>query len=474
MQSDFDKLLKDKLRGYEADFNPTDWQKMETLLPEKPKKPYRLLALLLLFLGIGGLLVGTGEFKKGNNAAVIAQENSSANSNENGDTEFKNENAVNSIEEKKSALNSEIETSDTNEQNQVAGSSGKTKNEFVKQSDDVRAPSSASVRRGEVVIKKKSSSDEKNNKVSNDSQKTSSRKKTGISNSYEANYRQSYYSSAENLKENQVKNENNIETISALASIESDFISLTEEEKIFVERTALSDDALPKHKLKKQIVTFALGGGAGINFSFTDATRWTKPGYTVDVAQEIMFINRIGIAFTQGYSVRNYDGGQYPCPSGTIDCPYSYNSAVRSIDFGVDLKANLIHKAKWNWYVKAGITNTVKLKEEFTYSYPQTDTIIPPTLPPQTNFNGGSFNEAMQDNSSGINNSTYPPDLTISGVKRNHIALHSATGFDVALNSKLQLQVETGYSLTQATVGVDDRRLHSIGVNGRLFYRFGR
>lgn len=477
MQSDFDKILRENLKGYEADFNPADWQKMEAMLPEKSKKPYGLLALLLLFLGIGGLLLGTGEFQTGNNAAVITQENSSAKSNENGDLEFKNENAVNAIEKPESSLNSKVETSNANEQNQVAGSSGKAKNEFVNQSDNVRTPSPKGEGRGEVVIKKRSSSEEKNSKVNNDSQKTSSRKKISNSNFYEANSQQSYSSSIENTNENSADIQNNTESVFALASIESDLINLNNEEKFLGEKSALTDDALPKHKPKKQIVTFALGGGAGINFSFTDASRWTKPGYTVDVAQEIMFINRIGIAFTQGYSVRNYDGGQYPCPSGTLNCPTSYNSTVRSVDFGVDLKAILIHKTRWNWYVKAGVINMVKLKEEFSYGFPQTDTIMPPTLPPKTNFNGSSSftaNEAMHNPLAGLDAGSYPPDITISGVKRYHIAFRSATGFDVALNSKLRIQAEAGHSFTQPIVGVENRRLHSISINTRLLYCFGR
>lgn len=472
MQSEFDDILKNKLSSYSADFSPADWQQMEAMLPEKSNKPYALIALLLLFVGIGGLLVGMGEFEKENNAAATAQENSSTISNDTADSEFKN--AVNNTGEKRLVLNSEAKNFNAKEPSQFAGLNGNIEKALVNQSDNVRTPSPLEEGRGEVVSKKKNSFDEKNNKVSNDSGKSSLVKKSR-SNFSEADTHQSYSSSIENAVENSPEIQNNTETVSALTSIESGFIKLSNEEKIFAEKSTLSDDAMPTHKSKKQIATFAMGIGAGMNFSFIGAGSLTKPGYAVDIAQELMFINRIGLSFTQGYTLRKYDGGQYPCPSGTIDCPYSYSSVVRSMDFGVDIKANLIKKTKWNWYVKAGIINTVKLKEDFSYQYPQTDTIIPPTLSPQTNFNGGSLHESLQDNGSGLNNNSgYLPDLTISGIKRYHIAYHAATGFDVALRPNLHLQVEAGESFTQPAVGAENRRLHSIGINGRLFYRFGR
>ncbi len=473
MQSDFDKILRKNLKGYEADFNPADWQKMESMLPKQSRKPYALIALLLLSVGIFGLLVGTREFSKENYSAVIESEKNSL-------EESSVAGLQTNLESDKADKNNAGKVRDIQKQNTEQTKSKQEIHEsgISKSEDNVWTPSPTGEGRGEVVMKKtesreksvidiESKNSEAANLQDNSDRKRSANPKTNpyqstlVANSEAA---ESFHSDAHS---------NSHQADFALASIEAGVIKL-DDEKNLAERNALSDDTAPKHKPQRKIVTFVLGGGAGMNFSFIDATRWTNPGYTVDVAQEIMFINRIGIAFTQGYSERKYDGGQYPCPSGTLNCPTSYNSTVRSVDFGVDLKANLIHKTKWNWYVKTGIINTVKLKEEFNYSYPQTDTITSPTLPLQTNFNGGSFSEAMQDNLSGLDKADYPSDLTVSGIKRYHIAFHSATGFDVALNSKLQLQFEAGHSFTQPTVGVDDKRLHSIGVNGRLFYRFGR
>lgn len=465
MQSDFDKILNNRLRGYEADFSPADWQQMEKMLPEKSRKPFLLFALLLLLVGIGGLMVGTVEFQKGNKIAAVAQNSSAADFGRSVITESKSE-KPNATERGKVPSVSETKNSNTKQQSQPAGLNKKTNREKNNQKENVRNLSSSG--EGLAVIKKRMSADEKNNKVNSDAQQIFSGKEIN-NGAQEANPLQAHPDSVAGTSENATEFQRYTETVSALASIEAGFINLNDEKNGIATKKALSDNATSKHKSKKQIVSFAIGAGAGMNFSFTGAGSLIKPGYAAGIAQEIMFINRIGLSLTQSYTERKYDGGQYPCPPGTTDCPYSYTSTVRSVDFGADIKANLLHKTKWNWYAKAGIINTVKLKEEFSYNYTIIDTIAP-NLPPQTNFNTGATNEAMDN--LGSSRTDYPPDLTLSGAKRYHIAYHAATGVDLALKPNMRLQTEAGYAFTHAKAGVPGRHLHTICLNTRFLYLF--
>lgn len=475
MQNDFDKTVKDKLSGYSADFNPADWGQMEKMLPEKSRKPYALFALLLLFLGVGGLVVGTGEFQNRNNMSGSVHINSAENFKQDAVKEFKNENP-NAREEKETLSHAETEPFEVNAPTQTRSSDGKAGGDF---SDERRNNSNvvAMEEGGGVATKGKNGFHEKKNKTNSYAHEISSGKKTADDNQGIIRSRQSFSHPGDGINENFIEEQQSAEIIPALAFIESGFIDLSHEGKFLAAKNATSDAAVPKHKQKRQIVTFALGGGAGINFSFINAARWTKPGYAVDLNEELMFINRIGIALSQGYTERKYDGGQLPCSVGALDCPYSYNSTARSVDFGVTLKANLIHETKWNWYIKTGIINIVKLKEGFSYDYPQTDTLHSPALPPKTNFHGGGFNntnESLNDQNAGLDARSAPFDLSVSGAKRGHIAFLSATGFDIALKPNLNVQMEVNHSFTQPTVGVNNKRLHTIGVNARCFYLFGR
>jgi hypothetical protein len=263
-------------------------------------------------------------------------------------------------------------------------------------------------------------------------------------------------------------------SVFTLNKMEPGLIKAEGNEKMLSERnTVIEEEAGAVDKPKKQIVTFAAGAGAGLNLSFTESDRMTRPGFSAGFAEELMFINRIGLVFTQYFSQTKYDGGKYPYVHGMPVCPSKYTTTVSSVDFGVDLKGNIIHKPRWNWYLKAGVNNVVKIKEQYEYYYPEVDTVVvEPPLPPKTNFNGTI--EALALDNSGLQQTdpVYPADIAMSGNKRYHLAFRFATGFDIVLTSRIFLQLEAGHSFTQAIVGKYDKRWHSHEFHGRVFYRF--
>jgi len=461
MQSEFDKILSKKLSGYQAEYNPADWQKMEAMLPQNSRKPFLLLPLLFLLLGVIGLWSGMSE-NSGANKPISAEVNQA--------TEQRlNEPSAGSFENSSLLAEKNVAAAKSTEQNLKTNSTSAADNEIER----------------DVVEAKNQATGKNHNQESSAPRNSGKKMKTEVKENKSAN--SSMVLNSSGSASHGVKNSHSDEGLPLDNSLSAG--SNTEAGEIFARNLYAGEQipdapvsnapetSNPKVKKKNPVAEFTIGMGAGINFSLTDVARWTKPGYSVDLNEEVMFLKRIGVSLTQSYTVRKYDGGNYPCPvSGYSGCPNTYGSTVKSFDFGVDAKANLIQKAKWDWYVKAGIVNAIKFREEFEYHYPDYDTIIPPpNLAPQTNFNGSSSGESLFDNTTaGGLNYIEAPDLTVSGAKRYHLAWHFATGIDYRISSRAGLQFELAHTFTKPTAGADDKRLHSPGVNGKFCYFFGK
>lgn len=518
-ERDSDRIIYEKLRDYKADYNSADWEQMEAMLPQKSSRRvyyYSAAALLLLLLGSLGLWIGMGGIGNSDTRAVVVQKETpglagnnseqvsvkkSDNAGQSGNT------AVKTTEgQYEQSLSPAISEQVTHEKIFNGTEQAKTSPEQVIQKEErqlkARSFDRGGVKKEEVIIQERTAvntdtevspkmpveskisqsesasvADERNVAVAMFEKLSDEVSSTGSARS--SNESESFTPALAETAGYSKSSPEYLDEVFALNRIESGLLRADDEEAtIRSVKEALNGDALPSRKPKKQIVSFVMGAGAGMNFSFTDPALITKPGYSIDVAEELMFIKRIGIALSQSYVDRRYDGGAYPCPEGVEGCPYAYSSSVKSVDFGIDVKATLVNKARWSWYVKAGVVNTVKIKENFSYSYPEIDTITPPpttTLPPQTNFNGTSMDIMFESQSLSLTADAIPaPDLTISGVKRYHLAYHAATGFDIALTPIIKMQLEAGHTFTQPIVGDANNRLHSFGVNGKMLFRLGR
>ncbi|HXH19801.1 MAG TPA: hypothetical protein VNJ07_12040 [Chitinophagales bacterium] len=465
---DFDKTLKEKLSAYEAPFNPADWQKMEALLPQDSGKFFIVIAatFMLLFLGIGTLMLTTFLHSDNFGQAPALAEKNHPNQLE---PDYGGERYVpqklnpdNMKLSPKQILAGSKEDSATN-------SIGKPENNHSMQQKLITASAIETEIESKKTPEKRFSNTKKERELR---ESYSFIGETQSGNSGESDFQNRHLSQSVLAKGRE-------------ALLDEEFAETVAKLNAGLIHTPASDEIqMPSHeetafvvKKKRKVFEFALGAEAGTSISFISANHSLKPGYSVGLSQELMFIDRIGLALSESYSQRKYDGGQYPCnqPAG-FQCPVSYTSDVYSIDFGIDVKASLIHKARWNWFVKAGVANVLKLKETFEYAYLDIDTIPPPPgLPTQTNYSNSPGTSENFDSALGGNTASEPlPDLSLSGAKRFHPAWHVSTGFEVMLNSRLKLQVETGYSFTKPTVGADDKRLHSVGMNGGIFCVFGK
>lgn len=532
---DSDKIIYEKLKDYKADYNSADWEQMEAMLPQqRSRKPfyYSMAAVLLLLLGSVGLWVGTegvrNESGSSGSAVVQQQLNQST-----AVTSIGSDNAVLGKNEQVAGGQQQVGSADQSlstvaksvpERSQkqdvipviteqvahekVFGKEASAENSSMQLTAQeqrqlvARTYEKGGVKKREEVIQKTSSGvAESANASVNSGGSAYITSEEAVSGSEEEMLASAVITTKTSSEANSTAftghgigtesfssviagsgvveryHPGTGEPVWALNSIESGMIQIDGEATgIPAVKSALNGDAILAKKPKKQIVSLVMGAGAGMNFSFTDPALMTKPGYSIDLAEELMFVKRIGIALTQSYTDRRYDGGAFPCPDGVQNCPYSYSSTVKSMDFGIDIKANLVNKTRWSWYVKAGVINTVKIKELFTYHYPQIDTVTPPpTLPPQNNFNGGTM-EMTFDSGFGlsINDAKETPDLTISGDKRYHIAYHAATGVDIAMNPRMKVQFEAGHCFTQPIVGEANNRLQSFGVNSKLLFRLSK
>jgi len=463
--NDFDKVLKEKLESYEASFHPADWQKMEAMLPQNSGKFFFVIVSLfgLLLLGTAGLMLNNILNPKGfdENAMTYSSVRGVEIEPGYGGTIVDGE----TMKAEMRQASKEKRSSNREKANQAVS------NEYTN--------SHQQTGESHFVIPDNDESHQTNEFVKTQVGNTKGGKKKKIPVEDERHFVSGGKRKAQDklMTQTHEMTENITEEASAaeiLASRNAGLIAtISDNEQM------LSTKEIPfAGKKKRKVFEFAFGAGAGIDFSFIDSKNLMKPGYAAGISQEFMFIDRIGLVLTESYVHRRYDGGEYPCNQMTGSrCPLSYDSDVQSVDFGIYMKANLIHKARWNWYAKAGVINVLKLKETFDYTYQDADTVpLPSPLPTQANY--GSAPDAFENFDSaigGVQTGKQPlPDLTISGTSRFHLAYHAATGFDVALTPRMKLQFEAGYSFTKPTVGADDKRLHSLGCNGSLLFLLGK
>ncbi len=448
MPSEFDKILRNKIEGFEAPFNPADWDKMEGMLGNDSKKAFWLIPFLVLLIGLGGLgswgilKIDSGEKKvaSADSHSVIGNLKTTSQSEE-----------IQKSESNSSNLNSSGQNPTSEINNGHLGS-----NEFSSDKNKAKASKNSASKKDAGNSSTENLLNRTDSKVS-DKQKPKARaqESTSVTSDFEM--------------------ENEAEFLAMLAAGEID------NKALFSVISGLDSTAAKKKKWKGGLVKFGIGIGAGMPLAFTEASNGVNPGYAVGLSQELMLWNRVGLVVAESYAKRNYDGGYYPCPPRATGCPDSYTSSVSSFNLGINLKVNLIVKPRWNWYVKGGITNVFKIEESFAYNYPVIDTVPttpPPVLTTQNNFTAGSLTpESFDAAVGGITsppNSTLPPDLTISGIERYHPEFNVATGFGVSLNKQLGLQFEVAHSFTQPIVGSNDYRLHTLELNGKLIYFFGK
>lgn len=461
MPNEFDKILNERLEGYEASFNPADWQRMEALLPQDSRKFFFVIAGLfaLLFVATSALMMNNllNSSADEKTFAVDVSQNGKIS-----DAEYRGlKYAQNKAETSEAEQSESVEAKDESVNTPAAAKAD------LKTSSPANAPDYSAAPEAKTKSEKTQSGA---SGVANERElKRKNKAATGtVIHPVREGHR---------MNNGVARTTADSQTAEMLARINADMIgsSASEEPKL---PSLEGMESLTNKKGK--VFEFGLGLLAGANISFIDAAYLTKPGYAVGIAQELMFVNRVGLVLSESYAVAKYDGGSYPCPSGYANCPNGYSSDVKSFNLGIDLKVNIIQKPQWNWYAKAGVTNAFKIEELFEFRYPDMDTVAPPPVPStQTNFNGS--NDASFEDALGVTaiNAFAPnpeplPDLTISGAKRFHPAYHFAAGFDVKLSARVKLQFETGYSFTKPTVGPDDKRLHTIGLNGGFFYTFAK
>lgn len=466
MPNELDKILNEKLKDYQASYSPADWQAMEAMLPRDARKFFlavvSLFGLLFLFTGtlmLNNLFHSSGAGKSSSMAEPLKGGALEA--------DYGGLKYVPPLKAESRSLRQPV--SGQTIVNNNAGS--KALNGLsASRLNDSRSAQPGVVMLGKNNTQRQASEEEK---VSGKKNEEAARHRA-----FSPRTRGRKQKDSANKSHNPVSGETIMPDQSAemLARQNTQLIQADVNDYARI----LSLERIESVNTKKRrVFQFTLGAGAGPLISFIGTGSLTKPGYTAGLMQEFMFLKRIGLVLTEAYTLRKYDGGNYPCPAGYINCPSSYTSQIQSVDCGIDLKANLIHRAKWSWYAKAGITHVLKVKEIFKFTYTDIDTIAPPPRQStQTNFTSApapEFDSAVL----GVPNALAPhreplPDLTISGDKRFHPAYHFATGLDVSLNARLKMQLEAGYSFTQPIVGDNDRRLHTPGCSGTIFCVFGK
>lgn len=436
--NDFDKILRDKVAGYEAPYNPADWGQMEAMLDQEGSRKPLLLILLIFLLGLLGSSVFL--FNSFDDSGRIVQNHVGLmRAGDNSLVPFRNDCNDPVVRENSTVV--QDERPGFNE----SGGDGKNDN-------------------GNYFASSGSNPNSSNVKSEDPKKDVANSHKTGL-----AAANPSDKNGNDNIGSFKIDREEEEQLfVSTFDGLPLEVHNLNSFEEIPLDKTLESE--------KRKVVSFALGFGGGFNQSFLKSESLTKPGYQAGLTEELMFIDRIGLSFGQGYSQRTYKVSDVHCNYFSADqCPLSYQSTIKAFEIVIDVKANLVHKEKWDYYVKAGFQHNFKISETFDYQYPSIDTVLnPPNLPSQNNFNSTASASTEFDLSGGLNTKSYIEDFTISQNKRYHGAFHFATGFDYRIRNRFALQYELGYYGSLPKIGAQEKHLQAIGFDTRFLYRFGK
>ena len=460
---DFDKSIHGKLAGNQAAFNPADWDNMEAMLDDDKPLAAWWFPVAILLLGI--LIGGTGVFVAMNyfnnhsdeqttHLAIYSPENFSARALLKSEISNERFNDNDCQEELFAGLNTPLK------ENAVDGLDLKS-DEMVKSTRQPtrKTKDDEATQKGKKRVRSKLS-ESRYDKVQARSYHNSQLRSAGTA-GLETNNEPILFAGSEGFVYTPGEAVN---PYGALPLTSMDAAQTAE----------LLEDASRLKNTGKNLITMSFGAFGGMGLSFTKLSSLKKPGYEVGLRQELIFIDRIGLSLSESFNVSNYHFRDVVCENAYYDCPQSIDLSSRSMDFLVDIKANILSGNRWNYYLKVGYGNVFVLDDKVNFSYNSFDTISPPPSPTNSSFTGtlGPI-ELDQANLSDLDMTRHVPEASLEQNKKYRGYYHFASGLDVYKN-QFHFQLEMGYKMYTKRNSAFQNRTHSVGLNAAIFYKFSK
>jgi hypothetical protein len=447
-----DKLLREKLGGYNAPFDENAWAQMDAMLDNRKKRRgffwlwfsgasvaavMSAVSLMLLspkqnsFTEIASKSVEVSENSSSKNAALSSIENAENN------TQLENENSF---------------------VNTPKPSSGSATADRVAETPSV-AKSPDGGLKTKTSNNKKSTNSAAKNQYKNLLAKDKTFAKQNASNAFNR---------AKVVAENTASN-NAVREDILFASINSlpAFLLSNEVSANEIYGNEKVEEGSAKLPLKKKLFHYELGAVAGASASFTQGKFHNQANWFAGMQQAF----RIGkyVAITNGINYSKTSFALHDVKnSDSLFSPMAYSSNIHSVAIPIGINVYPVSSKRVSWFIGAGVVNHIKVKEDLNFEVPadvakQMDNL---TNSPTTT---GNFTEQFWNEKSKTAASNNDYSL---GSKRYFANFYSTTGVEIKLLPSLLLNVGATYQLSISKTGNQNARPMFFGGEAGLRYRF--
>jgi hypothetical protein len=511
MESNSDKVMRDKMQELEFPFDPQAWENMEAMLDKKKK---RRGIIWWWFGGVAaGVLLSFGTYQLLNHYGTKQNVIMAANGNNN-NTEAALSNSNSAISN--SQQSNTNTTNATN--NQIANNNNYTNHAVNNTAGTGNESMPGNTTSGKQALANNTKSNAKTFGGNNNSAKTQQLVK--------ANRKQKIHPSSVNNKAfSKQSNSNTTQAAGLLTtfngikvkpSTNTEITSDTSEAKnseVTADKYWLThlnanltddelqkheaDDALPKHKVR--LFTYSLGALGNVSGSTLGKQQYadndtyagtpflfsSKPSYMAGLTHDFLFLNRIAISNSILYSKTSFT--VYAPKSAMYNpAPLSYTSNITEIAIPIGIKVYPVAKPNFRFYISAGVVNHIKLNETFSYNAaPDTPLSIannPNNLydntnvyPVKTDFNGGGYTYDVSNSNAGVTTvQLNTNEFSVNNAKRYYASFYAGMGVEGIIKRHLIVFAEPSFFMALQKAGIQDKRKYNVGCNVGLRYAFGR
>ena len=454
-----DKLLREKLGGYNAPFDENAWAQMDAMLDNRKKRRgffwlwfsgasvaavMGAVSLMLLspkqnsFTGIAGRSVEVSEYVSSNNSALSTTKTAENNiQSQNRNTEDVNDKTRASLETL-SSENAHKPSSGSATADGVMENSSTAKG--INGGSAIKTSRSAAKRQYKKLIAKSS---------------TSANDKTA----------EGLKAFGENVAPNNTVREDvlfaSINSLPAfLLSNEIAATEISSDEKV--------DEGSVKLPVKKKLFHYELGAVAGASASFTQGKFHNQANWFAGMQQAFRIGKYVAITNGVNYSKTSFALNNVNNSDSSFS-PMTYSSNIHSVAIPVGVNVYPVSSKRVSWFIGAGVVNHIKVKEDLNFEVPAdvAKLMNDPNYNPITT-SGNAVEQFWQEKSKTAN----ATDNYHQGSKRYFANFYSTTGVEVKLLPSLLLNAGATYQLSLSKTGNQNARPMFFGGEAGLRYRF--
>ncbi len=427
MESNSDKILRDKLKGIELPYEPKAWMEMEQMLDKKKeRKGFFMWWLGAAMLFSFALLIGHTYLQHEPTTPAVTSINKSAPLDKTNNNEsISSQQQLTLTAPNKILANEKVSRSAFENNNLKNNATRINHTKFV-------APQNRHVKKESA--KNNSSNNYKSFPVSKNSDEN-------LAGSLVNNTGYASISSIEIIKINQLD-------------------EMKESEEIKMEKADDQDVLLPK--TKKKIFQYSLGAIANITATTLGNQHpgffYSVPSYAVGATHQFTFINRIAITNSLEFSQTSFSVNHPSAPDfGTA--PDSYVSKITEIDIPIGIKVYAVAKKKFRFYLESGIINHIKVKEVLQFS-----------SNPYGPFTANANADQLSFPTSGPG--PLATDFSINKSSRYYASLYAKAGVEFLARKQWVIFAEPLFYMSLGKIGVQNKNKYNTGLGTGFRYQF--